>query len=528
MFEALFSDMSRLIVLAGLGAAGVLSVMIWVRNRTMRVSFLRFIIQIVSLFALFYLFSIKPSIPLLYVLVGWFVASLFLGRFFCGWICPFAFLMDVENVVRKTLKIRHRPLPVELNTALHKGRYIILGMFLFLPIILWLLRPPSNLAVAVVMAQRLAGPFRSYSLIIEPLVPFIVPWIGQLKLGSLNFSYPYIGDITTFISATPGQIFAVIFVAVTLIGAFFVRRVWCRFCPAGASIASLNQFKIFRKLPFLYIDKDEEKCTKCGVCKRVCPVQVNEVYEQKGGKINTSQCMLCARCVEMCPYEDALKVKLVNKSVFKSRNWLEPSNNEQKREERKVEVVKTKNTTFALGLICIILISSFTTVVFIDQQNRTALEEQIFDFSSQIADLQNQVNNLNSEISNYEAQISDYQDQIASLTDKLNNYTNIIDLKESHILLNNTTYTQNATTATTIFNETVAYAGYMEIQVNSTSTTTYTQVSYKYNELIFNQTITTGTNATAYFPVLPGTIKIQICNTDTQTTETTITLTYIY
>jgi len=75
----------------------------------------------------------------------------------------------------------------------------------------------------------------------------------------------------------------------------------------------------------LYIEKDEEKCTKCGICKRVCPVQVNEVYEQKSGKIGTSQCMLCTRCVEMCPYEDAIKVKLGNKTVFNARNWLEPA-----------------------------------------------------------------------------------------------------------------------------------------------------------------------------------------------------------
>jgi formate hydrogenlyase subunit 6/NADH:ubiquinone oxidoreductase subunit I len=51
---------------------------------------------------------------------------------------------------------------------------------------------------------------------------------------------------------------------------------------------------------------------------------VTEVYEQKGGKINTSMCMLCLRCVEMCPYAETLKVNIGNKTVFKSRNWLEP------------------------------------------------------------------------------------------------------------------------------------------------------------------------------------------------------------
>jgi polyferredoxin len=315
----------RLVVLVGLGVAGVFSVIIWKKNRVARVTFLRFVIQAVSLAALYFLFSINPSILLLYILIVWFTLTLFLGRFFCGWICPFAFIMDIESVIRKVFNIRYRLLSDRLNTALHKSRYVILTFFLFLPVILWLIDPPINVDVALIMLKMFGGPFRPFSIILEPLVPFIVPWTGQIVLGNFNFSYPYVGQITAFIEATPGQIFAVAFVIVTLVGAFFIRRVWCRFCPAGVSVSSLNRFKMFRNLPLLYIEKDEQKCPKCGICKRVCLVQVNDIYEQKGGKIGTSQCVLCTRCVEMCPYEDALKVKLGNKTVFKSRNWLEPS-----------------------------------------------------------------------------------------------------------------------------------------------------------------------------------------------------------
>jgi formate hydrogenlyase subunit 6/NADH:ubiquinone oxidoreductase subunit I len=93
-------------------------------------------------------------------------------------------------------------------------------------------------------------------------------------------------------------------------------------------LAAANRFKAFKWAPLLHINKTEEKCTKCGICKRVCPVQVIDVYEQKGGEITTSVCLNCTRCIEMCPYEGCLKLTLAGKSLFKSRNWLEPSKTE--------------------------------------------------------------------------------------------------------------------------------------------------------------------------------------------------------
>jgi formate hydrogenlyase subunit 6/NADH:ubiquinone oxidoreductase subunit I len=113
-----------------------------------------------------------------------------------------------------------------------------------------------------------------------------------------------------------------------LVSSFAVRRFWCRFCPTGSSIGVVNRIRGLKWVPLLHLDKDEGKCTKCGICKRVCPVQVTEVYERKGGTIKTSMCMLCLRCVEMCPSEDALIVKLASETVFGSRNWLEPSKGE--------------------------------------------------------------------------------------------------------------------------------------------------------------------------------------------------------
>ncbi len=324
---AIIGDALRLIALGGLGVAGVLAILIWKKNMATRATYVRLVIQAVAFAAIFYVFSYSTIIPMLYELLFIFGMTIFLGRFYCGWLCPLGLVMDLEILIRKALKIRHRLLPDKFNIALHKSRYAILLFFLLFPIVLYVL-DPQEIMVSPLMAQLLAGHYRPYSIVLDPMIPFIVPWTSQLIVGPVNLSFPYAQEITTYVGTSLGSFLAVAFVGATLVGGFFIRRVWCRFCPTGASLAVVNRFKGCKWAPLLHLEKDEEKCTKCGVCKRVCSVQVNEVYEQKGGKIQTSQCMLCTRCVEMCPYEDTLKVKLGNKTLFKSRNWLEQPNTE--------------------------------------------------------------------------------------------------------------------------------------------------------------------------------------------------------
>jgi polyferredoxin len=329
MIMELLGEALKLTVLAGLAIAGILVILIWKKGLATKVTYLRFVIQVVAMAAIFYLFT-YPVWQLI-VLIVILLLPIVLGRFFCGWLCPFGLYMDAITLIRKSLKVRYRTLPDKLNKFLHNFRYVLLLFFLILPFILSLTRiikPPENLDIGILMALLFAGPFEPLRVLLGPVIPLIVPWKGPLEIGGLYFSYPYVQEVIYYSTGIFVSINALIFLALTVVGSFFVRRVWCRFCPTGSSIAIVNRLRGFKWAPVLHLNKDEEKCTKCGICKRVCPVQVTEVYEQKGGKIMTSMCMLCFRCVEMCPYDGCLKVNMAGKTVFKSRNWLEPSESE--------------------------------------------------------------------------------------------------------------------------------------------------------------------------------------------------------
>ncbi|MCW4011260.1 MAG: 4Fe-4S binding protein [Candidatus Bathyarchaeota archaeon] len=318
MSEILAGELLKIAVLVGLSLAGILIIQLGIKNRARKISYFRIFVQIVSEFAIFYLISYSLWLSL--VLATVLLITPFVGRVFCGWICPFGFYMDLVSLLRQALKKRYLNLPDRINSNLNRLRYVLLAVFFVLPFGFLNLSPWNMWSI-----QYLAGPFNPLRILLGPLVPVIAPW---KTLYNSNLNYPYLDQIVHYSSENSALFNVIAFVALTLLSAFVVRRFWCRFCPTGASVAIGNRLRGGKWMPVLHLEKDGEKCTKCGICKRVCTVQVTEVYEKKEGKIDTSMCMLCLRCVEMCPYEGCLKVKFAGKTLAESRNWLEPSTNE--------------------------------------------------------------------------------------------------------------------------------------------------------------------------------------------------------
>ena len=63
------------------------------------------------------------------------VASIVLGRAFCGWLCPLGLYQDVLTRIRRAAKKRHLSFSDKTNTMLSQSRYLIIAVFLILSVI---------------------------------------------------------------------------------------------------------------------------------------------------------------------------------------------------------------------------------------------------------------------------------------------------------------------------------------------------------------------------------------------------------
>ena len=275
-------------------------------------------------------FYSNTGLEMLVIVFGSLIAmSLVLGRFFCGWLCPFGLYMDLLTRIRKVFRKRHLDFSERTNTALGQFRYIIIAVILVLSIIFGSYAifgtqlipgtiPGGPQGTEAGIVSNINEPF----CLVCPMRPLCI--LLETGIGALNWSYisqiaygPFwiTGFYVTSINLT-------ILILVT-ISSLAYRRFWCRICPLGALSGIFSTFTPFKQIALTRLHKDEHKCTKCGVCKRVCPTQATDMYEKKGGDVTESRCMLCARCVELCPYEGALEFKFAGKTIVRSRNWLE-------------------------------------------------------------------------------------------------------------------------------------------------------------------------------------------------------------
>ena len=229
-------------------------------------------------------------IPLFVILILYFV----FGRFMCGWMCPLGFTSDIMTYSRKKLGIKRLKPSLKINLFFRYWRYSFL-LFLFFAAI--------ALVLPIISGMYMTKSFSDLACQVCPSRMIFPLFAGK------PLTIPTFVNIPVFIFSLLSFVFLFVFIL-----GVAINRSWCRICPNG-SFASL-----FNKGCLITKEKDSKKCTKCGICERVCPLENKHVYKEKKKKIiNNRNCIMCFKCIDKCPEDNCLKVKFLGKEVFKSK-----------------------------------------------------------------------------------------------------------------------------------------------------------------------------------------------------------------
>ena len=187
--------------------------------------------------------------------------SVLLGRFVCGFLCPFGWLQELLH------KIPGKKFSTKKLKPLTYIKYVVL---LFAVVLL---------PVLVVNDVGMGDPF---------FCKYICPQ-GVLE-GAIPLAIANAG-----IRSALGHLFTwklAVLIAVVVLSVLFYRPFCKWICPLGAFYALMN------KVSLLGIRVDACKCVSCGKCSKVCQMDVDVVRAP-----NHAECIRCGKCIGACPVD---------------------------------------------------------------------------------------------------------------------------------------------------------------------------------------------------------------------------------
>ncbi len=198
------------------------------------------------------------------------VMTVILGRFFCGWVCPFGAIHQfVGFLANRKLGAKEK---IRRN-SFHRGQSVKYWILIF-----FLTGAAMNLSVQTGLLDPISLLHRSVNLI-------VLPFTDETFL-KLSPSARYYQDAWSI-----GLIF---FIAVFM--NLRVPRFYCRFvCPLGALLGLLSRFALWR---IVRKDRENLHCNHCHLCEKHC-----EGACEPSEQIRISECVLCMNCLHKCPQE---------------------------------------------------------------------------------------------------------------------------------------------------------------------------------------------------------------------------------
>ena len=240
--------------------------------------------------------------------VGLAIGVIFFSKLFCAYICPLGVINEYMGKLRTKLgiklEIKERSV---LDIVLRSFKYILLGW------IFWMTITSSELFCKnfdpyYALATGFKGEITLWMTLITMALFFICGIVINM------FWCKYICPITAMSNVFKyTATFAAVLVVFVLLNYFGIalNYVWL-FIISGA-ICYVYEITTFESkwFPLFRIRKDAEKCNDCGLCTKVCPMNINV---EKMQDVKHIDCMLCGDCVEVCNKKQAL-------SINKNRNF---------------------------------------------------------------------------------------------------------------------------------------------------------------------------------------------------------------
>ena len=197
----------------------------------------------------------KPSFPF-YVLGFLLLFGVLLGRFVCGWLCPFGWVQDLLYRI---------PFPKKLIAF--RGERVL-----------------RMLKYAVLLLLVIVLP------LVDTLVPYFCKYL--CPSGTLFGAIPLMLANASLRSQIGGLFFWKLGVLCVLLGlSLWISRPFCRYlCPLGAI------YGLFNKIALTRLDYEPDKCVTCGKCEPVCPMGIDPKTQ-----FRSAECIRCGRCARACP-----------------------------------------------------------------------------------------------------------------------------------------------------------------------------------------------------------------------------------
>lgn len=181
--------------------------------------------------------------------------GIFVGRAYCGWVCPVNMVTDLSAWLRRKFSIT-TPL---LN--LPRGfKYLVLALSLVLSFLFGI------------------GAFE----VINPVSMLHRGIVFGMGFGILGIGAIFLFDL------------------------FVLKNGFCgHICPIGATFSLIGKFSILK------VKHKVQNCTKCMKCIEVCPEkQVLDMIGKRDARVTQMACIKCGRCIDVCG-DNALKFSIL-------------------------------------------------------------------------------------------------------------------------------------------------------------------------------------------------------------------------